>query len=116
MGRRLRFWIELLLAQLAIFAASWPLGLLLATLASLLLVVSGTVPPDPKGFGVAAVLAVATPVAVLLVFALLWFLVWRSRFRGRLPPGRFLLAWGLSLLLVPLAWAVWAIAVDYRLR
>ncbi len=116
MGKRLRPWLEVLLAQLAILLLTWPLGFAFASLASLALLLAGIGAPGREGFGAAALLMLAVPVALLLVFALLWFLAWRFWFRSRMPRGRFLLAWSLSLLLLVLLWAGWAIAVGYFLR
>ena len=113
MWKRLLPWLEVLLAQLAILLLTRPLGLSLASLASLLILLSGIVVPGREGFGVAAVLMLAVPVAFLLVFFLLWVLAWRFWFRLRMPRRRFLLAWSLSLLLLSLLGAGWAIAVGY---
>ncbi len=115
MWERLRPWLEVLLAQLAILLLTWPLGFSLASLASLLILLSGIVAPGREGFGAAALLMLAVPVALLLVFALLWFLAWRFWFRLRMPRGRFLLAWSLSLFLLSLLWAGWAISAGYFL-
>ncbi|HFA60214.1 MAG TPA: hypothetical protein ENJ83_05945 [Rhodospirillales bacterium] len=115
MWRRLRPWLEVLLAQLAILALSWPLGFALAALLALLMVFSGLVPLGPEGFGILGALILTMAPAMVLVFLLLWVLAWRLRFRQRMTLGRFLLAWGLSLLLVPLFWALWSILDGYYL-
>ncbi len=115
MWRRLRPWLEVLLAQLAILALTWPLGFALAALMAMLMVFSGLVPLGPEGFGILGALILTMAPAMLLVFLLLWVLAWRFRFRQRMAPGRFLLAWGLSLFLVPLFWALWSILDGYYL-
>ncbi len=113
MWERLRPWLEVLIVQVAIYLVIVPLGLQLASLATMLLVFSGLVQPGPEGFGVLGALMLVAAPAMIIVFALLWFLAWRFWFRQRMSPGRFLLAWAVSLFVVPLVSAVWSILASY---
>lgn len=106
--RRIAPWIEVALGQVLILALTFPVGARLAGTITYILLLLGTIPHDPKGFGVAAVLIlIAFPLGLLLAYAAGWLLLWWLWFRRRLPLRRFLLAWALSLPLLLAAPALW---------
>lgn len=114
MWRRLRPWLEVALAQLAILGLSLPFGAAIGGLFSLLVVALGLTPPDPKGFGLAAMVAlVGLPLGVLVAFVGAWGLAWSLWFRSRMSFGRFLAAWTVSLVAILALWLGWGILSGY---